>query len=82
MKKLITLAIAVVASIVVNAATPFIEIRTEFWGKKYFVLNDVNGVQYKFNPPVNGQKVRIRTKTGWYEINSSGVIVSYKDPDQ
>lgn len=82
MKKLLVLAAAAMMGIAAYAAEPFVEIRTEFWGKKYFVLNDVNGVQYKFTPPTNGSIVKLRTKTGWYEINSSGVIVKYSDPSK
>lgn len=80
MKKLIIIAALAIAGLVANAAEPFVEVRQEFWGKTYFVLNDVNGIQYKFNPPTNGRSVKLRTKTGWYMVNSKGEITSYSDP--
>ena len=78
MKKLIVFAIAAAATLLVSAVEPFVEIRREFWGKKYFVLTDVNGFTYKFNPPTSGQ-VKLRTRTGWYIVSSNGTIVSYED---
>ena len=80
MKKLILAGIIALAGIAANAATPFVEIRQEFWGKTYFVLNDVNGLTYRFTPPTNGRTVRVRAKTGWYVVNSKGEITSYSDP--
>ena len=80
MKKLIICAAIALAGIVAQAVEPFVVIKTEFWGKKYAILTDVNGYTYKFDPPTNGQKVRLATRTGWYLVDGTGTIISYKDP--
>lgn len=79
MKKLLFVAIFALATMAVNAASPFVVVKTEFWGKRYFVLTDVNGVTYKINPPRNGSSIKISTKTGWYIIDGDARIVKYND---
>lgn len=78
MKKLIMFGIVALATLVVSAVEPFVEVRQEFWGKRYCILTDVNGYTYKFNPPTNGQ-VKLVTRTGWYIVDTSCSIVSYED---
>jgi len=79
MKKLIVFAIAAAATLIVSAVEPFVEVKREFWGKKYCILTDVNGFTYRFNPPSAGSQVRLNTRTGWYIIDSAGTIVKYSD---
>ena len=60
-------------------AVGVIEVRQEFWGKRYCVLTDVNGYTYKFNPPSAGSQIKLVTRTGWYIVDSSCTIVKYED---
>ena len=79
MKKLLTL-IAILATTVAMAAAPKCVVKSEFWGRKYLELTDVNGVVYKVTPPSAGITVRFVGKTGWYELTNDGKIVRWKDP--
>jgi len=79
MKKIIVFCIAAIATLAVSAVEPFVEVRQEFWGKRYCILTDVNGYTYKFNPPSVGSQIKLVTRTGWYIVDSSCVIVKYED---
>lgn len=78
MKKII-FALTVALATSVFAVEPSCVVDYEFWGKKYFILTDVNGIQYKINPPNGNRQIRVNTKTGWYLLDANGVIVDYSD---
>lgn len=80
MKKfIIALTIALVAATAVFAVTPKCEVGQEFWGKRYAVLTTVSGAKHKITLPTGSALLRVKVKTGWYLINSEGVIVKYQD---
>lgn len=80
MKKLICLIAVVGMSIMSHAAEPSCVATSEFWGKRYAVLTTVTGVKYKVALPKAGEILRVKTKTGWYMIDSNAKIVKYSDP--
>lgn len=65
---------------VVRAMAPKCVVKSEFWGRKYLELTDVNGVVYKVTPPSAGITIRFVGKTGWYELDNDGKIIRWKDP--
>jgi len=67
-------------AVVVRAMAPKCVVKSEFWGRKYLELTDVNGVVYKVTPPSAGITVRFVGKTGWYELTNGGKIIRWKDP--
>ena len=77
MKKLLFLAV-IAATMTASAVMPKVEVKTEFWGHRYFVLTDVNGYTYRITPPTTGQAKYV-TRTGWYIVDTEGTIVEYKD---
>ena len=79
MKKLIVLAIAACASVAAMAVEPFVQVNRQPWGGRYGILTDVNGFTYRISLPTGSSKIKVNTRTGWYVINSYGVITSYSD---
>lgn len=67
-------------AVAVRAMAPKCVVKSEFWGRKYLELTDVNGVVYKVTPPSAGITVRFVGKTGWYELDNTGKIIRWKDP--
>ena len=81
MKKLyLTFTFACAVAMTALAAEPKCEVTEEFWGKRYAILTTVSGKQHKITLPAGSALLRVKVKTGYYVINSDGVIVEYRDP--
>ena len=79
MKKFLIACCTIVAGIAAYAMEPKCEIKSEFWGKRYALLTTATGAKYKVNLPSGDAIVKVKTKTGWYMINSEAKIVDWYD---
>lgn len=64
----------------VTTDLPKCEVIAEYWGPStYLKLTDINGYTYRLTRPVTGTSNRYTTRTGWYLVDSNGVILKYQD---